>query len=90
MKTTTQEFDSVSSTKTKLPSWLNKDTPIWMSGALENGSLRREKCILERDYTDEAYITEPFTEHLFEPFEWAQILATMDVCVNTNDLNPSH
>ncbi|MCO5570660.1 hypothetical protein L7F22_024387 [Adiantum nelumboides] len=55
---------------------------VWMCGASENGDLTREECILERSVTDEAYIPEPFPEHLFEPFGWTQILSTLDICVN--------
>ncbi|MCO5601140.1 hypothetical protein L7F22_055259 [Adiantum nelumboides] len=36
---------------------------------------------------DDAYIPEPFLEHLFEPFGWTQILSTLDICVN--ELTPT-
>ncbi|MCO5557381.1 hypothetical protein L7F22_010944 [Adiantum nelumboides] len=55
---------------------------IWMCGAYECGSLTKERCMLERPVEDEACILELFPEHLFEPFGWTQVLATLDVCVN--------
>ncbi|MCO5581547.1 hypothetical protein L7F22_035435 [Adiantum nelumboides] len=53
-----------------------------MCGASDNGDLTREECILKRSITDEAYISEPFLEHLFEPFGWTQMLSMLDICVN--------
>ncbi|MCO5568068.1 hypothetical protein L7F22_021763 [Adiantum nelumboides] len=38
--------------------------------------------MLERSIEDEAYILEPFPEHLFEAFGWTQILSMLDICVN--------
>ncbi|MCO5583534.1 hypothetical protein L7F22_037445 [Adiantum nelumboides] len=55
-----------------------------MCDAPDNGSLKREECILERDCSDDAYTPEPFPEHLLEALEWTQILATMDVCINAS------
>ncbi|MCO5579057.1 hypothetical protein L7F22_032909 [Adiantum nelumboides] len=60
---------------------------VWMCGASNSGELTKEECILERSVTDEAYIPEPFPEHLFEPFGWTQILSTLDICVN--ELTPT-
>ncbi|MCO5551799.1 hypothetical protein L7F22_005301 [Adiantum nelumboides] len=60
---------------------------VWMCGASDNGDLTKKECILERSVTDEAYIPEPFLEHLFEPFGWTQILSTLDICVN--ELTPT-
>ena len=53
-----------------------------MCGASEDGSLRKEDCALERSDNDEEYVPDPFPEEMFEPIEWMQMLANIDVCVN--------
>ena len=53
-----------------------------MCGASEDGSLRKEDCALEKSEDDEDYVPAPFPEEMFEPVEWMQMLANIDVCVN--------
>ncbi|MCO5563849.1 hypothetical protein L7F22_017498 [Adiantum nelumboides] len=81
-KTPVQEFDSTTINGKEVPAWMQTKAHIWMCGPSESGDLTKEECILERSVTDEAYIPEPFPEHLFEPFGWTQILSTLDICVN--------
>ncbi|MCO5565132.1 hypothetical protein L7F22_018803 [Adiantum nelumboides] len=85
-KTPMQNYDSTIINGNGVP-WMQTKAHIWMCGASDNGDLTKEECILERSVTDEAYIPEPFPEHLFEPFGWTQILSTLDVCVN--ELTPT-
>ncbi|MCO5577550.1 hypothetical protein L7F22_031381 [Adiantum nelumboides] len=70
-KTPVQDYDSIVINGNGVP-WMQTKAHVWMCGASDNGDLTREECILERSLTDEAYIPEPFTEHLFEPFGWTQ------------------
>ena len=51
-----------------------------MCGTSGCGSLKREECILERAIEDNDYVAKPFPKEAFEPLEWQQILATLDVC----------
>ena len=53
-----------------------------MCGTSEDGSLQKEDCALERSEDDANYIPAPFPEEIFEPVEWMQMLANIDVCVN--------
>ncbi|MCO5577795.1 hypothetical protein L7F22_031628 [Adiantum nelumboides] len=80
-KTLVQDYDSTIINGNGVP-WMQTKAHIWMCGASDNGDLTKEECILERSVTDEAYIPEPFPEHLFEPFGWTQILSTLDIYVN--------
>ncbi|MCO5571753.1 hypothetical protein L7F22_025501 [Adiantum nelumboides] len=86
-KTPVQEFDSTTVNGKEVPAWMQTKAHVWMCGASDSGDLTKEECILERSVTDEAYIPEPFPEHLFEPFGWTQILSTLDICVN--ELTPT-
>ncbi|MCO5577929.1 hypothetical protein L7F22_031764 [Adiantum nelumboides] len=86
-RTPVQEFDSTTINGKEVPTWMQTKAHVWMCGASDNGDLTKEECILERSVTDEAYIPEPFSEHLFEPFGWTQILSTLDICVN--ELTPT-
>ena len=58
--------------------WLCQKKEIWMCGVSDCSDFDRNKQALGRVLKDEAYVP----EHMFEPNEWNQILATLDVCVN--------
>ncbi|MCO5570124.1 hypothetical protein L7F22_023840 [Adiantum nelumboides] len=76
-----QEYDSTIINGNGVP-WMQTKAHVWMCGASDNGDLTRKECTQERPVIDEAYIPEPFPEHLFEPFGRTQILSTLDICVN--------
>ena len=64
-KTPVEEFDSTTTRGTDLPSWSNGNTHLWMCGASENGSLKREDYNLECDEEENEYIPYPFSEEMF-------------------------
>ena len=56
------------------PSWLEKGKPLWLCGLDEDGSEKKSEA------NSDGYIAEPFPEHKIEPFEWQDVLTTLDVC----------
>ena len=60
-----------------IPLWLVNGRPLWLSEAInESGE--------ESDASSSNYILEPFPKHEFEPHNWHDILATLDVCANVH------
>ena len=57
-----------------LPSWLVHKEPAWLCEIKEEIGNSKEEL--------NDYILEPFPEHEFEPLNWNDMLATMDVCAN--------
>ena len=79
-RTPVEEFDSATVIESTVPSWIGKPRELWMCGASDCESLKREESILERAINDEDYIPEPFLEYALEPLEWGQIMAMIDAC----------
>ena len=79
-QTPVEDFDSATMTGSEIPAWLGQSKELWMCGASQCGSLKREECILERAIEDKDYAAEPFPEEALEPLEWQKIVATLDVC----------
>ncbi|MCO5566309.1 hypothetical protein L7F22_019986 [Adiantum nelumboides] len=82
MKTSVEDFDSATPNESDVPTWLCQKKEIWMCKASDCSDFDEKEAALDRALGDEAYMPEPFREHMFEPNEWTQILATLDVCVN--------
>lgn len=80
-RTPVEDFDSAMATESQIPAWLNSKAHLWIYGASECGS-QVEEGERDRSFEDSDYIPDPFPEEMFEPLEWTQILATLDVCVN--------
>ena len=60
-----------------MPLWLINGHPLWLSEAInESGE--------ESDASPSNYILKPFPKHEFEPHNWHDILATLDVCANVH------
>ena len=57
-----------------LPSWLVHKEPIWICEIKEEIDNSKEEL--------NDYVLEPLPEHEFEPLNWNDTLATMDVCAN--------
>ena len=57
-----------------LPSWLEHKEPVWLCEIKEEFDNSKEEL--------NDYILKPFLEHEFEPLNWNDTLATMDVCAN--------
>ena len=60
-----------------IPSWIVYGRPFWLSGAINESDG-------DDDASSKDYILEPFSNYEFEPHDWHNILATLDVCANVH------
>ena len=60
-----------------VPYWLVHKEPLWFCN-IDNEEEGLDVVISTN------YILEPFPKHLFEPYGWHDILATLDVCTNVH------
>ena len=79
-ETPIDEYDSITTHKSRVLAWEQAQAHLWMCGALDHGSLDENQCIHNQAMIDKDYVPKPFLEDLFEPLEWTHILATLDVC----------
>ena len=71
--TPVRDFET-STMEDTIPSWLEKGKPLWLCGLDEDKSDKKSEA------DSDGYIAVSIPEHEIKPFEWQDILATLDVC----------